>query len=78
MTLSEAKAKSRCTKCQQVGHWHKDPECPYKQSGFRNKPKQVNFVMEGPQSGEAIFCGVLDCETAVMTSTWMLWVLLPC
>ncbi len=65
MTLSEAKAKSRCTKCQQIGHWHKDPECPHNQPGFRNQTKEVNFVMEGTQSEEAIFCGVLDCETAV-------------
>ena len=62
MTLSEAKAKSRCTKCQQIGHWHRDPECPHNQPGFRNKPKEVNYMVEGPQSEEAIFCGVLDCE----------------
>lgn len=60
MTLSEAKAKSRCTKCQQIGHWHRDPEC---QPGYRNKPKEVNYMVESPQSEEAIFCGVLDCET---------------
>ena len=71
MTLSEAKAKSRCTKCQQVGHWHRDPECPHNQPGFRNKTKEVNYVVEGPQSEEAIFCGVLDCETATKGPTPM-------
>ena len=55
MTLSEAKAKSRCTKCQQIGHWHRDPECPHNQPGFRNKPKEVNYIVEGQQSEEAIF-----------------------
>ena len=71
MTLSEAKAKSRCTKCQQVGHWHRDPECPHNQPGFRNKPKEVNYMTEGLQSEEAIFCGVLDCETTTTRPTTM-------
>ena len=62
MTLSEAKAKSRCSKCKQVGHWHRDPECPHNQPGFHNKTKEVNYMVENQQSEEAIFCGVLDCE----------------
>lgn len=28
MSLEELKAVTTCTACQQVGHWHDDPECP--------------------------------------------------
>ena len=51
MSLDEVKALTRCTKCQQIGHWHKDPECP------KNKPvKETHFL----ESEEAIFCGLLE------------------
>ena len=64
MSLSEAKAKSRCSKCHQIGHWHKDPECPRNQSGngATNKPKEINYLEKGKvlESDEGIFCGLLD------------------
>ena len=51
MSLEEVKARTRCTRCQQIGHWHKDPECP------KNKPvKETHFL----ESEEAIFCGLLE------------------
>ena len=51
MSLDEVKARTRCTRCQQIGHWHKDPECP------KNKPvKETHFL----ESEEAIFCGLLE------------------
>lgn len=53
MTLGEAKAKSRCSKCNQIGHWHKDPECPKNQG---NKAKEVNYLV----SDEVTFCGLLE------------------
>ena len=58
MSLSEAKAKSRCAKCHQIGHWHKDPECPKNQGSNSNvnKTKEVNLL----ESEEAIFCGLLE------------------
>ena len=58
MSLSEAKSKSRCSKCQQVGHWHRDPECPLNKPGANqaSKPKEIHLV----ESEEAIFCGLLD------------------
>jgi len=58
MSLSEAKSKSRCAKCQQIGHWHRDPECPMnKGNGAATvKTKEVNLL----ESEEAIFCGLLD------------------
>ena len=58
MSLSEAKSKSRCSKCQQVGHWHREPECPLNKPGANqaSKPKEIHLV----ESEEAIFCGLLD------------------
>ena len=40
LTLEEVKANSRCRGCQQLGHWHKDPQCP------------KNRMKGGPSSGE--------------------------
>ena len=64
MTLSEAKARSKCSKCGQVGHWHKDPECPRNQGGTSSsgKPKEINFVEKAIRdvSEEAIFCGHVE------------------
>jgi len=51
MSLEEVKSRTRCTKCQQIGHWHKDPECP------KNKPAKETLFLE---SEEAIFCGLLE------------------
>ena len=63
MSLSEAKAKSRCAKCNQVGHWHRDPECPKNQgTSNNNKPKDVNYIEKKPisDSEEGLFCGLLE------------------
>ena len=61
MTLEELKAVTRCGKCKQVGHWHKDPECPRNQGAGR--AKEVNFVENEPiETEEAIFCGLLEGE----------------
>ena len=68
MSLSEAKSKSRCAKCQQIGHWHKDPECPMNKGGNNQtmKSKEVNLL----ESEEVIFCGLLDqVEESTRTST---------
>eukprot|EP00435_Cladocopium_sp_Y103_P033679 s671_g8.t1 len=76
MTLSEAKAKSKCSKCGQIGHWHRDPECPRNQPGgggggnSNMKSKEVNFVEKDENPlviDEAIFCGhveMLDSRTS--------------
>ena len=63
MTLSEAKAKSKCSKCGQIGHWHRDPECPRNQGKpTSSNPKEVNLMeTENPLvTEEAIFCGHLE------------------
>ena len=63
MSLSEAKAKSRCAKCNQVGHWHRDPECPKNQgTSNNNKPKDVNYIEKKTisDSEEGLFCGLLE------------------
>ena len=65
MTLEELKAVTRCGKCKQVGHWHKDPECPRNQGAGR--AKEVNFVENEPiETEEAIFCGLLEGEEHLM------------
>ena len=62
MSLEEMKANSRCSKCLQVGHWHKDAVCPKNQRGKethyieKNDEKEVNNV----ELDEAIFCGWME------------------
>ena len=63
MSLREAKAKSKCAKCNQVGHWHRDPECPKNQgTSNNNKPKDVNYIEKKTisDSEEGLFCGLLE------------------
>eukprot|EP00435_Cladocopium_sp_Y103_P049106 s3051_g14.t1 len=67
MSLSEAKAQSRCAKCNQVGHWHRDPEGPKNQgSNGSSKPKDMNYLEKGTisDSEEGIFCGLLEQQQA--------------
>ena len=67
MSLNEAKAKSRCAKCNQVGHWHRDPEFPKNQAASSaNKTKDINFMEKNPisESEEGIFCGLLETGNA--------------
>ena len=63
MSLEEMKANSRCSKCLQVGHWHKDAICPKNQRGGKeahyiekNDEKEINSV----ELDEAIFCGWME------------------
>ena len=71
MTLSEAKAKSKCSKCGQIGHWHRDPECPRNQGKTSNSgSKEVNMVEyeNVTKTDEAIFCGHLEPEPPETTA----------
>ena len=43
-TTDERKKVSRCSSCDQVGHWKGDPECPNVQSGKDPLHKKVNYV----------------------------------
>ena len=56
MSIEELKKVSKCKACNQVGHWHKDPQCPKN----NNKTKEAHY-MENLQdeTEEAIFCGNL-------------------
>ena len=58
MSLREAKNRSTCSRCLQVGHWHKDPECPKNQT----KTKEVQLVerLHEVESEEGIFCGLAE------------------
>ena len=73
MMLSEAKAKSKCSKCGQVGDWYKDPECPRNQTGTSSsgKSKEINFVEKAISgvSEEAIFCGHVETMMTSSSST---------
>eukprot|EP00435_Cladocopium_sp_Y103_P073784 s36_g45.t1 len=72
MTLSEAKAKSKCSKCGQVGHWHRDPECPRNQGKpTSSASKEVNLVEfeQVSKTDEAIFCGHLEPVDSATPST---------
>ena len=65
LTLEEVKANSRCRGCQQLGHWHKDPQCPKnrnKSGGASSGSKEVNYVekLQEDYQSEAIFCGLLE------------------
>ena len=65
MSLNEAKSKSRCAKCNQVGHWHRDPECPKNQGNHAvNKTKDINYIEKKPVSDSegGIFCGLPENE----------------
>ena len=42
--IEDLKRKTKCKACDQVGHWHKDPECPKGNNGPKNetsKPKST-------------------------------------
>ena len=62
MSLEEMKANSRCSKCLQVGHWHKDAVCPKNQRGKethyieKTDEKEINAM----ELEEAIFCGWVE------------------
>ena len=62
MSLEEMKANSRCSKCLQVGHWHKDAVCPKNQRGKethyieKTDEKEINAM----ELEEAIFCGWME------------------
>ena len=43
-STDERKKLSRCSSCDQVGHWKGDPECPNVQSGKDPLHKKVNYV----------------------------------
>lgn len=65
LTLEEVKANSRCRACQQVGHWHKDPQCPKnrgKGGASSSTSREINYIekLQGDEQSEAIFCGLLD------------------
>ena len=59
MSIEELKKVSKCKACNQVGHWHKDPQCPKNV----NKAKEAHY-MENLQdeTEEAIFCGTLTVD----------------
>ena len=66
-TIEQLKQVTRCGKCQQLGHWHK--ECPGtgKKGGKGNSsfgaPKETMYVtLEDDPEQEAFFCGHLQCE----------------
>ena len=65
LTLEEVKANSRCRGCQQLGHWHKDPQCPKNRMNGGSTSagsKDVNYIekLQDEEQSEAIFCGLLD------------------
>lgn len=70
LTLEEVKANSRCRGCQQLGHWHKDPQCPKnrgKGSASSSTSKDVNYIekLQEDTQSEAIFCGLVEEETVL-------------
>ena len=56
MSLEELKKNSRCSRCNQVGHWHKDPQCPKNQ---KTKESHLLETAEMDETEDAIFCGFL-------------------
>ena len=63
MSLEALKATSRCSKCGQVGHWHKDPQCPKNQG--RKTTQEAHYMEKDSQptdTEEAIFCGFMEKE----------------
>ena len=59
-TIAEQKAESKCGACGQIGHWHKDPECP------KNKEKGTANVQTEPKQNA--FAGCNPC-TVIRTTT---------
>ena len=59
MSLEELKKNSRCSKCNQIGHWHKDPQCPKNQ---KTKESHLLEAAEMDETEDAIFCGLLHGE----------------
>ena len=58
VSISELKRRTRCSVCNQTGHWHKDKECPGPQKG---KPsggaaKEIQYL----ESDEALFIDFLE------------------
>lgn len=67
MTISELKKRTRCAKCRQVGHWHR--ECP--NAEVNQNSKELHFMEREfmCETSEAAFCGLLESEpVGAMTS----------
>ena len=66
MSIEALKATSRCSKCGQVGHWHKDAQCPKNQN--KKVTQETHYIERDTGSTnteEAIFCGFLMDENEV-------------
>ena len=55
-TIAEVKQRTKCKACGQVGHWHKDPECPKRQQGS----KEAHHLERISETEEAYFVGDLE------------------
>ena len=63
MSLRDLKAQTQCSGCLQVGHWHRDPECPKNQNKGKTGSNEAHYVEKIDESTEeAIFCGLLEPE----------------
>ena len=59
VTIEELKRRTRCKACDQVGHWHKDPECPKRKSSSSSVNEQ-HLLEQLPSTNEAFFMGHLE------------------
>lgn len=61
LSIEEIKSKTRCKSCGQVGHWHRDAECPNKNKGSSsNHANESHYLANQPGSQEAFFVGYTE------------------
>ena len=58
MTIEEIKRRTRCRRCQEIGHWKREcPNPPKPRSTDGNKPNETHYLTT---TNEAIFIGMLE------------------
>ena len=64
LSIEEVKRRTRCKACGQIGHWHRDAECPQKGSATAgSKPREAHHVRI-QRENEAYFIGHLAVDQA--------------
>ena len=59
-TIEEVKKRTKCKACGQLGHWHRDPECPKRRED--SKTHEGHHLETLAVTSEAFFLGMLEHE----------------
>ena len=66
-TIEEVKKRTRRKACNQVGHWHRDAECPKRRGGQAASGHEGHHLETVTETNEAYFLGLLEDGDQMLT-----------